>query len=130
MRSMNPQDRTIRHYFLGLLAFYCLIGFYGTLWVSDEFDRERSLFYAFIAMPGLIAFYIKVLVQKHWLEDYPVSFWTSIILLVLAFSWGNLLWLNAVSSQERAVVNVTLNEGVYAMTHQRGGLGWIYKPRW
>ncbi|HYX38482.1 MAG TPA: hypothetical protein VE954_35720 [Oligoflexus sp.] len=130
MRSMNHHDQSIRQYFLGLLGFYCVIGFYGTLWVSDEFDRERSLFYAFIAMPGLIAFYIKVLVQKHWLDDYPVSYWTSIILLVVSFSWGNLLWLNAVSSQEKALVNITLNEGVYAMTHQRGGLGWLYKPRW
>ncbi len=127
---MTLQDRTIRNYFLGLLGTYCLIGFYGTLWVSDEFDRERSLFYAFAAVPGLIAFFIRNIVRPHWLDDFPVSYWTSVIILVLSFSWGNFLWLNAVSSQEKALVNITLNEGVYAMTHQRGGLGWIYKPRW
>ena len=127
---MSSQDRTIRNYFLGVLALYCVVGFYGTLWVSDEFDKERSLFYAFVAVPGLIAFFIRVLSRKDWLDEYPVSYWTCIILLLLSFSWGNLLWLNAVSSQEKALVNITLNEGVYAMTHQRGGLGWLYKPRW
>ncbi|MCX6130729.1 MAG: hypothetical protein NTX25_16930 [Proteobacteria bacterium] len=127
---MQQQDRTIRLYFLGLLGLYCLIGFYGTLWVSDEFDRERSLFYAFAAIPGAIAFFIRVIARPHWLDDFPLSYWTAVILILTAFSWGNILWLNAVSSQENALVNVTLNEGVYAVTHQRGGFGWLYKPRW
>ena len=127
---MARPERVIQNYFLGLLGLYCLIGFYGTLWVSDEFDKERSLFYAFAAVPALIGFYIKIILKPYWLDDYPVSYWTSIILLICAFSWGNLLWLNAVSSQEKALVNVALNEGVYAITHQRGGLGWLYKPRW
>jgi hypothetical protein len=123
-------DRTIRNYFLILLGIFCIVGFYGTLWVSDEFDRERSLFYAFAGIPGLIAFYIRILLRPHWIEDFPASFWATVVTLILTFSWGNLLWLNAVSSDQKALVNVTLNGGVYAITHHRGGLGWMYKPRW
>lgn len=123
-------DRSIRLYFLALLGLYCCFGFYGTLWVSDEFDRERSLFYAFVAVPCAIGFFIRIVARPQWALDFPVSHWTAVILLVVAFTWGNVLWLNAVSGQEKAQVNITLNGGVYALTHERGGLGWLYKPRW
>ncbi len=124
------KDQHIERYFMALFLAYCLTGFYGTIWVSDEFDQERSIFYSFMVVPGLILFLIKYTVQKHWPKDYPVSFWSAILVLMLAFSWGNFLLVNALSSRDRAVVNITLNEGVYAMTHLRGGLGWLYKPRW
>lgn len=123
-------DRQIEGYFLGLLALYTLLGFYGTLWISDEFDAERAAFYGFFAVPWAIYFFLRALLRPNWRSEYGASFYGSVLILLAAFSWGNLLALNAVAGNEKALVNITLNNGVYAMTHQRGGLDWLYKPRW
>lgn len=123
-------DQQIERYFLGLLALYTLIGFYGTLWISDEFDGERAAFYAFFAIPWAIYFFLRAFFRPNWRIDHGTSYYLSALLLLLAFSWGNLLALNAVSGTQKALVNITMNSGVYAMTQQRGGLDWLYRPRW
>lgn len=122
--------RSIETYYFGLLCLYALLGFYGTLWISDEFDAERTLFYAFFAVPLALYVGVRRVRQAHWREDRPESYWLCVAAVLLAFSWGNFLLLNAISAQEEALVNVTLNQGTYAMTHQRGGFDWLYRPRW
>lgn len=124
------EPSSVEGYYFWLLALYTLLGFYGTLWVSDEFDTERAAFYAFFAVPLALYVFTRRLRQAHWREDRPETYWLGVVLLLLSYGWGNFLFLNAISAQEKAVVNVTLNNGVYAMTHQRGGFNWLYKPRW
>jgi hypothetical protein len=123
-------DRHIEAYFLGLLGLYTVLGFYGVLWISDEFDEVRALYFAFFGVPWALYFFIRALLRPQWRFDFPASYWWGVVILFASFSWGNFLWLNAISGQERAVVNLTLNSGVYAVTHQRGGFDWLYKPRW
>ncbi len=123
-------DQQIERYFLALLALYTICGFYGTLWISDEFDAERALFYSFFGVPWALYVFIRAFVRPDWRVEHPVTFYGSILILVMSFSWGNLLALNAIAGSEKAVVNITLNQGVYAITQQRGGFNWLYKPRW
>ncbi len=123
-------EKNIETYYFSLLALYTLFGFYGTLWISDEFDAERAIFYAFFAVPLALYVFVRRIRQPKWSEDRPESYWCGVVLILLTFGWGNFLLMNAISSHEKAVVNITLNNGVYAMTHQRGGFNWLYKPRW
>ncbi|SMF40807.1 hypothetical protein [Pseudobacteriovorax antillogorgiicola] len=124
------EEAGFRIYCFVLLCLYLITGFYGVLWVSDEFDYERSLFYGFFAVPFSLLFYAQTWYRPRWWQTHPVSFWTTIIILLLSFSWGNFLWLNGISGSEKAVVNVTINDAAYEITHRRGGLDWLYKPRW
>lgn len=124
------KDRYIEVYFLCLLGLYTILGFYGVVWISDEFDEIRALCYAFFGVPWALYFFIRAVLRPQWRLDFPASYWWGVALLLATFSWGNFLWMNAISGHDRAVVNITLNSGVYAVTHQRGGFDWLYKPRW
>jgi hypothetical protein len=123
-------DRHIEAYFLGLLGLYTALGFYGVLWISDEFDEARAAFFTFFAVPWAFYFFIRALARPQWRANFPASYWCAVALLILSFAWGNSLWMNAISGQKRAVVNVTLEGDVYAMAQLRGGFHWLYKPRW
>ena len=50
------EEAGFRIYCLILLSLYLAFGFYGVLWVSDEFDHERSLFYGVFAVPLAVLF--------------------------------------------------------------------------
>ena len=123
-------ERQIENYFLGLLGLYTLLGFYGTLWISDEFDQERGWFYAFFAIPWAFYFFIRFVAQRNWRRQAPTSFILALVLLIGAFAWGNFLALNAISGSQRNLVNVTLGQGVLASNNRRGGFDWLYKTRW
>ncbi len=124
------QDRGFRIYCFVLFSIYLGLGFYGTLWISDEFDMERSWFYGFFALPLAVLYFSQLWYRPHWWDCAPKKFWGLSILLAICFLWGNLLWINAVSGSQKAVVNITMDGAKYAITHRRGGFDWLYKPRW
>ena len=109
---------------------YLATGFYGTLWVSDEFDEYRGIFYGIFALPFLTLYCSQIWYRPTWWKDNPLIFWTCTLVLCLAFSWGNAILLNAVSGNKKAVVNITMEGQKYAVTQRRGGLEWLYRPRW
>lgn len=119
-----------RLYCLFLLVLYLTTGMYGLFWISDEFDQERATFYAFFGVPFTLLFFAQIWYRKEWWLKNPVTFWSSVLVVVLTFSWGNLLWLNGISGSDRSVVNVTIRGAAYEITHRKGGLDWLYKPRW
>ena len=124
------EQKGFRLYLLFLLCIYLLTGAYGVLWVSDEFDYERSIFYGFFAVPFSLLFFAQTWYRPDWWKTNPVFFWSAILILTFSYLWGNLLWLNGISGAEEAVINVTMRGSAYEITHQRGGLDWLYKPRW
>lgn len=119
-----------RIYCLFLLCLYLFTGIYGVFWISDEFDYQRSLFYGFFAVPFTLLFFSQIWYRKEWWKRSPTIFWSWIIILVFSFSWGNFLWLNGISGSEKAIKSVTMRGSAYEITHRRGGLDWLYKPRW
>lgn len=124
------EEKGFRIYCLAMFILYLVTGFYGVLWVSDEFDYERSLFYGVFAVPFCILFFAQTWYNPNWWRTSPGLFWGAILVLGLSFAWGNLLWLNGISGSHKSIVNVTIHDATYAITHRRGGLNWLYKPRW
>ena len=124
------EEPGFRLYCLFLFCLYLLTGAYGVFWISDEFDYERSLFYGVFAVPLAIYFFSQIWYKPTWWRDHPPSFWGIVLTLFLAFAWGNFLWLNGISGSDKAVKSVIMQGATYEITHRRGGLDWLYKPRW
>ena len=124
------EEPGFRLYCFVLFCLYLLSGMYGVFWISDEFDQERAMFYGFFAVPLCFYFLSQIWYRPQWWRLHPPSFWGLVITLILAFSWGNFLWLNGISGSERAVKSVTMHGSSYEITHRRGGFDWLYKPRW
>ena len=130
MRQSTEINRAFFFYCIFILGIYIAGGFYGVLWISDEFDWERGLFFAFFCVPLAVAFYSQSFYKPEWFRESPLLFWLTVSILIASFGWGHFLWINAVSDLSKAVVNITLDGATYGFAHQRGGFDWLYRPRW
>ncbi|MFK7823876.1 MAG: hypothetical protein AB8G05_06960 [Oligoflexales bacterium] len=120
--------------FLCAYGIYLLIGIYGALWVSDEFDRERGIFYAFFALPlGIFWPYTLFLYPKYW-QERPHFRQFVLGLILVSFSWGGVLLVNAVSGSKPVtytrLTKSRVEQRSLAVAYRRGSLGWLYRVRW
>ena len=118
---------------LGMLI-YCCLGGYGAMWVSDSFDAERTLLYGFFAIPAAVAFFSLLLMEPSYVtRSRVVLSWVYGALLVL-FSWGNVLLVNALTSSKpekvKTVYKDLRKDRAINLAMKRGGLGMLYRTRW
>ena len=124
------EDLEFRVYFLFLLSLYIGLGLFGVLWISDEFDYERSIIFGFLGIPAVILLFTLVSFKENWWVETVKQFWSLVGVIIICFSWGVFLVLNAISSDNTAVVNLTVKEEKLSVAHKRGGFDWLYKQRW
>lgn len=124
------EDRGFRIFCNLYFLIYIGASIYGVTWISDEFDRERTLFYACFAIPLVIIFYAVYIMIPQLRRQYPKSFYSAVIIIFLSFSWGNILLLNAVSGKKPEILNVTIADDAYYFDYKRGGFGILYRFRW
>lgn len=120
--------------FLCAYGLYLLIGLYGALWVSDEFDWERGYFYAFFAVPlGVFWPYTLFLYPRYW-QERPHFRQFVLSLILVSFSWGGILLVNAVSGSKPVtytrLTKSRVEQRSLAVAYRRGSLGWLYRVRW
>ncbi|MBF0441765.1 MAG: hypothetical protein HQK54_07680 [Oligoflexales bacterium] len=124
------KERRLRRFFYLYLTGYVLSGTYGALWISDEFDYERTLLYGFFAIPAFVIFAFINLNVPLFRLSYPRFFWGWVIAIFLSFLWGNVMLLNAAGGVEKTRVNLSLKEQAFEFSYKRGGFGWLYRFRW
>ncbi len=118
-----------------LLSLYCVLGTYGSLWISDEFDAFRQGFFAFLAIPLAFLFlFITTYFPQFWRRRRKLQR-VHITIMMLAFAWGHVLLLNAVTggrTERLHDVQQTDEEDKKPMLSMRarGGLGILYRARW
>lgn len=120
---------------LGLVfLLYCLTGGFGVLWISDEFDAERSLIFSYFAFPlGVLTATLWILEPRKFYSPPILLRWV-LVLLFFLFSWGNLLLLNALTDQKvqgvRVVYKDLEQDRSMSLAWKKGGLGMLYRHRW
>lgn len=128
--TLFQRESGFRLYCLFLLLLFLATSLYGILWISDEFDAERMSFYGFFAIPALLLYFAQIYYRPSWWSQNPIIFWTYTLILICSFLWGHLLWLNGISGSQKSEVNITMHGAKYNLSYRRGGLDWLYKPRW
>lgn len=119
---------------LAAVALYSLVGFYGALWVSDEWDLWRAQMMAFLGVPGLGLFYTLHTYLKGWHRPYPKMHLALLVGIFVAMGTGWLSLFNGLTGQDQRKVAVFM-AGQSSRTSletslSRGGLGLLYRKRW
>ena len=122
-------DKEFRRFCLIMLFFYLSSGYFGAVWISDEFDTIRMLFFAFVAVPCFALFLGFTLFYQEWWKRWVKSFWALLCVIVLCASWGNFLLVNALGDNQETLVSQTLDDRAVSVAYYRGGFGWLYRRR-
>ena len=117
-----------RRYLLGVFVLYLILGVYGVSWISDEFDSERMNLFAYVSIPSASLYFLILALKKDWPLKHKNSFWSATSFVMIGFFWGHMLLLNSISAPHKT--QIKLAEASVGFAHERGGFGWIYRPRW
>ena len=109
------------------LYLYCLSGLVGAVIISDSFEYLRSMLLGYIGIPLLFGTVIMHVLTPDWELSFPRLFRVVSISLVIMFTWGNLLILNATEQGKPEVVRVERNDQAINLLKYRGAFGWLYK---
>lgn len=116
------------------LFFYCLVGAYGALWISDEFDEARAMLFGFFAIPFAITFFTLCLMEPKRVFNSSKLIWWIYGVLFATFSWGHILMINALTSSKTQGVRVLYKDieqdRAMSLSLRKGGLGMLYRLRW
>lgn len=117
------------------LALYNLLGCYGSVWISDEFDSERTAVFAFGLIPLSLFFFASWAAGTISWRRIPVVLGWVVGVQILIASWGQLLLANALLDPKPVTLNtVSVRESKekssLSFARKKGGLGWVYRLRW
>ena len=124
------EEKEFRIFIFVAIGCYVASGFFGTLWLSDEFDDIRWAMYTVVTVPATTVFFSFWAFVDGWWRKWPRVFWMLFLTMILTASWGNFLLLNAIDDNQETLVSQTLEERAVNMAYFRGGFGWLYRKRW
>lgn len=127
MRALD--DVGFRRFMLVMLSLYVIAGFFGTVWIADEFDDERTLLVSYGGVPVAMLFYGLCLLSPGWWRERPRSLWVMVVWIVAMFGWGNVMLLNSLGGSQSEVVDIESQQHTLDIAFKRGGLGWLYRER-
>lgn len=125
----NASESTLKFWRWVLLA-YCLCGLYGALWISDEFDMLRLALVAFVGTPAIALFQALYHYVPYWGNRWPITHKFVLLAILIPFTWGNVICLNAVGQEKSEHVNFTPIARTMPVKVARGAFGLLYKKRW
>lgn len=119
-------DRQFR--LIVFLAFnlYVLLGVSGLIWLSDDFDEFRMMFFKLLGFPLLMVFYCLWFFYPKVVHHHKPAIFILMLANVLSLSWGAGIMLDYLAG--RRSPQILLGEGVFP--HKRGLSGNFYKVRW
>lgn len=117
-------DDKFRRSSLVLFTIYILLGTFGVLWISDEFDSIRMSFYRHIGFPLALGFYCMTLLSPHWLLEKRRIVFSLMAIVSFSFLWGNLLLIDYFNGSNPMD---PLGKGVIA--YKQGISGQLYQTR-
>ena len=115
-----------------MLWIFAGAGVFGALYISDEFDQERALFYGFFLIPTFIFFTYSYFLERSFWEERPALFRFCWGFLLFSFLWGNYLLLNSLVQQPVVIGKILRNEITdHALmgAYKKGSLGHLYRFR-
>ena len=127
MEALN--DRGFRCFLFALLTIYITLGFFGTLWIADEFDSQRTMLTSYGGVPVAMLFYGLCMLTPDWWRSHPHSLIAMVVWLLATFGWGNAMLLNALGGDQWEIVDVEAHQHALDIAHKRGGFGWLYQER-
>ena len=122
------------HYPMLCLAIYIICSLYASFWISDDFDELRVFLYAYIGIPLATIFFFLYFYNYTYFKKKQKTYFYLHVFFYFIFSWGQILFLNAVSSSHNIKVAKVLQtdekKKSITVSRLRGGLGLIYRTRW
>lgn len=113
-----------------ILGVFVASSIFSMFWISDEFDATRIKLASILGMPAVVL----LIFHEFANLSEPLSTYTRRTIVcgvLIAFSWGNVMLLNALETTRDGIV-VTNNVGGTAMNvdRQMGAFGLIFRKRW
>jgi hypothetical protein len=124
------EEKGFRYFMFGSLSVYVILGFWGTVWIADEFDAERTMIVSYLGVPVVMLFYGLCLVTSGWWRRHPRAMVAMVLWMLATFGWGNVMLLNAIGSDQWEIVDIESHQHALDIAHKRGGFGWLYQERW
>lgn len=128
--SEQSQELSLQPILHLLLTMYCVLGLFGSIWISDEFDDYRAVAIVFVGIPALTFFHLLHKYAKGWNERWSIAHKVLILAILIPFSWGQVLLLNAIGNGEEKKAHYSSIKQAVPVKVSKGPLGILYKKRW
>ena len=109
-----------------LIYAYLLLGLIGSVLIVDDLEAIRLGMLTYVGLPLLILYTFFSWAYPNWPQKLPKTKLFLLGSLMLIFSWGNYLLLNAAGEDQKPV---QVNSTAFNYNAQKGTFGTIYQWR-
>jgi hypothetical protein len=114
---------------IAFFLFLC-IGIYGAAWIQIDWDIEKLFLYTYIGLPLAFLYYFLSYFFPTWIQFEKTRI-TLVATLFIVFLLGNVLWINAVTTESVAFKrDIVIGGDRIRISNYSGGLGINYHRRW
>ncbi len=109
---------------------FLAIGLYGAAWIQIDWDNEKLFLYTYIGLPLAFLYYSFNFLWPKWVV-FQKTRYVLIGALSIIFLLGNVLWVNALTTESDSFVrDITIGGDRIRISNYQGGFGINYHRRW